>query len=125
MSLTSWKGKVVRKQDIYIAKNYLTKDEIDILNRLVAVFLETAELRAKGRKDLNMKFWRENVDKIISFNEKPLLRSAGSVSKSQMEETVNKIYEEFNARRKREEANQADIDDLEELKRLGDNLKSR
>ena len=65
MSLTSWKGKVVRKQDIYIAKNYLNSDEIDSLNRLVVIFLETAELRAKGRKDLTMKYWQENVDKII------------------------------------------------------------
>ena len=40
MNLTAWKGNVVRKQDIYIAKNYLTKDEIDTLNRLVIVFLE-------------------------------------------------------------------------------------
>jgi hypothetical protein len=47
MALTNWKGKVVRKQDIYIAKNYLSEDEIDNLNRFVTVFLETAELRAK------------------------------------------------------------------------------
>jgi hypothetical protein len=47
MALTSWKGNIVRKRDIYIAKNYLTKDEIDTLNRLVVIFLETAELRAE------------------------------------------------------------------------------
>jgi len=70
MALTSWKGKIVRKQDIYIAKNYLTEDEIDTLNRLVVIFLETAELQAKGRKDLTMKFWRENVDGIITYNKK-------------------------------------------------------
>jgi len=50
MALTSWKGGIVRKQDIYTAKNYLTKDEIDTLNRLVVIFLETAELRAKNRQ---------------------------------------------------------------------------
>lgn len=44
MALTSWKGGVVRKQDIFIAKNYLNSDEIDTLNRLVVIFLETAEL---------------------------------------------------------------------------------
>lgn len=52
MNLTSWKGKIVRKQDIYISKNYLTQDELDTLNRLVTIFLETAELRVKMRKDL-------------------------------------------------------------------------
>ena len=42
MALTSWKGKIVRKQDIYIAENYLTEDEMDSLNRLVVIFIETA-----------------------------------------------------------------------------------
>lgn len=50
MGLTSWAGAVVRKQDIVIAKNYLTADELDSLNRFVSVFLETAELRAKNRQ---------------------------------------------------------------------------
>lgn len=125
MSLTSWKGRVVRKQDIYVAKNYLNDDEIDSLNRFVVVFLETAELRAKGRKDLTMNFWRENVDKIIDFNEKPLLMGAGSISKLQMEDKVDAIYNEFNARRKQEDAKQADRNDLEELRRLGDELKEK
>lgn len=49
MALTNWKGSIVRKQDIFTAKNYLTEDEIDSLNRFVVVFLETAELRAKNR----------------------------------------------------------------------------
>jgi hypothetical protein len=54
MGLTSWKGSIVRKQDITVAKNYLSGDEIDTLNRLVVVFLETAELRAKSRRDIAM-----------------------------------------------------------------------
>ncbi len=68
MAPTSWKGGAVRKQDIFIAKNYLDEDEIDTLNRLVVIFLETAELRAKNRFDITMKFWRENVDRILTFN---------------------------------------------------------
>ncbi len=70
MNLTLWKGSVVRKQDIFIAKNYLTEDEIDTLNRLVVIFLESAELRAKNRMDITMNFWRENVDKILEFQDK-------------------------------------------------------
>ena len=64
MALTNWKGKIIRKQDIYIAKNYLNEDEIDNLNRFVTVFLETAELRAKNRQEITMAFWKENIDKI-------------------------------------------------------------
>ena len=77
MALTTWKGSVVRKQDIFVAKNYLTGDEIDSLNRFVVVFLETAELRAKNRQDITVDFWEENVDKILDLNDKPILQSGG------------------------------------------------
>jgi len=87
MNLTSWKGSIVRKQDIFIAKNYLTEDEIDTLNRLVVVFLESAELRAKNRMDITMDFWRENVDKILEFQDKKILTNAGAISKTDMEKT--------------------------------------
>jgi hypothetical protein len=63
----------VRKQDINIAKNYLTEDEMDNLNRFVTVFLETAELRAENRQDITMAFWKENIDKIILLNDKTIL----------------------------------------------------
>jgi hypothetical protein len=123
MSLTSWKGAVVRKQDIYIAKNYLTEDEIDSLNRFVVVFLETAELRAKNRQDITIKFWQENIDRIIELNDKDLLTHKGSISKVQMEKQVNAIYEKFNAKRKTTEAQLADKQDFEELKQLEEKLK--
>lgn len=118
MALTSWKGSVVRKQDIFIAKNYLNTDEIDTLNRLVVIFLETAELRAKNRIDITMKFWHDNVDRILEFNEKPLLTGKGKVSNAAMKEKVRQIYQLFGAKRKAYEAIQADLQDLEELKQL-------
>lgn len=88
MGLTTWQGSVVRKQDITIAKNYLSEDELDSLNRLVVIFLETAELRAKKRQDLNMRFWQENLDKIIAFNDLNVLKSPGKISHKQMEKKV-------------------------------------
>ena len=118
MNLTSWKGKVVRKQDIYISKNYLTQDELDTLNRLVAIFLETAELRAKMRKDLTLKFWEDNVDKLISDNDFPLLDDKGRRSRIQTDKKVEEIYLEFDQRRKDFEAKEADLQDAEELKLL-------
>jgi len=125
MALTSWKGSIVRKQDIFIAKNYLTEDEIDSLNRFVVVFLETAELRAKNRQDVTMDFWRENVDRIIEFNDKKLLTGRGSVSNAQMEKMVAKVYQEFDTKRKKQAAKQADAEDLEDLKLLEEELKNR
>jgi len=118
MALTSWKGSVVRKQDVFIAKNYLNADEIDTLNRLVVIFLETAELRAKNRIDISMKFWHENVDRILEFNEQPLLTGKGKISNTAMKEKVKQIYQLFGTHRKAYEAGQADNQDMEELTQL-------
>lgn len=125
MGLTSWKGKVVRKQDVIIAKNYLTADELDSLNRLVVIFLEMAELRAKNRQNLTMDYWRENVDKILVANEQPLLGNAGTVSNQMMEDFAHKVYVEFDARRKQQDAIAADAEDIQQLLELEQELKHR
>lgn len=123
MGLTSWKGTIVRKGDVFTAKNYLTEDEIDTLNRLVVVFLESAELRAKNRQDITMDFWQENVDKIIEFNDKKLLKDRGSVSKSQMEKIAGQVYEDFNNKRKIADAQEADLEDLKQIEMLEKQIK--
>ncbi|PIP36255.1 MAG: hydroxyacid dehydrogenase, partial [Desulfobacterales bacterium CG23_combo_of_CG06-09_8_20_14_all_52_9] len=115
MALTSWKGSIVRKQDIFIAKNYLSKDEIDTLNRLVVIFLEIAELRAKERMDIPMSFWKENMDRILEFNDKKVLTGKGSISNAEMEQKVREIYSEFDDRRKAYEADLADKQDVQEI----------
>jgi hypothetical protein len=123
--LLHWKGVQVRKQDIVVAKNFLTADEIDTLNRLVVIFLETAELRTKSRQEIRMSFWRQNVDQIISSNGFPVLTHAGSISHAQMENTTNALYLDFDKRRKQQEATQADELDEAELKTLENALKHR
>jgi hypothetical protein len=123
--LLSWKGVRVRKQDILIAKNYLTEDEIDTLNRLVVIFLETAELRAKSRQETPMAFWQSRVGDIISSNGFPLLADAGSISQKQVEQLTSERYAEFDLRRRTQEAIAADQADEAELKALEDKLKHR
>ena len=118
MALTNWKGTVVRKQDIFIAKNYLNKDEIDTLNRLVVIFLETAELRAKERKTLTMNFWEQNIDKVLQFNDKKVLKDLGKISKKQMEEKTKKTYNQFNTKRKAFDAKKEDEKDLKAIESL-------
>ena len=125
MALKSFQGSRVRKQDIYIAKNYLTEDELDSLNRFVVVFLETAELRAKNRQDITMDFWRENIDRIIEFNDKEVLKNNGTISHSQMEKIVKKVYVTFDEKRKKQETIEADFQDLEELKQIEERLISK
>ena len=123
--LLSWKGTQVRKQDILVAKNYLTEDEVDTLNRLVVIFLETAELRAKRQTITSMGFWRENVGQIIVSNGFPLLSGAGTVSHARMEQKLEPLYLDFDQRRKAEEARAADAQDEADLKALESTLKNR
>ena len=123
--LLTWKGAQVRKQDILVAKNYLTEDEVDTLNRLVVIFLETAELRAKRQTITSMGFWRENVGQIIVSNGFPLLSGAGTVSHARMEQKLEPLYLDFDQRRKAEEARAADAQDEAELKALENTIKNR
>lgn len=118
MGLTAWHGAVVRKQDIFVAKNYLSHDEIDSLNRLTVLFLDSAELRVKERKDLTLDFWRNNVDALLNFQNKNVLRDKGHVSNKQMESHVSKIYEVFAERRRTQEALDADEADMAELREI-------
>ncbi|MGL4331651.1 MAG: virulence RhuM family protein [Bacteroidales bacterium] len=118
MALTSWKGAIVRKGDVIIAKNYLNDDEIDSLNRLTVLFLDSAEMRVKERKDLTLNFWRDNINKLLEFQGKDLLSDNGHISNAQMEKIVASRYEEYNQRRKAEDASNEDDADLDELCRL-------
>jgi hypothetical protein len=123
--LLAWKGDKVRKADIVVAKNYLTEDEIDTLNRLVVIFLETAELRAKSKQETRMAFWKQNVDQIITSNSFPLLTHAGAISHEQMEARTDELYLQFDQDRKKQEALQADQQDEADLQALETQIKRR
>lgn len=124
MALKSWSGSIVRKTDVVIAKNYLTADEIDVLNRLVTIFLESAELHVKMRKDLTLDFWRASVDKLLLDHGISLLQSHGKITMEQAQIHARKVYEEFDARRKAFDAAQADAIDLLELEQEAQNVKN-
>jgi hypothetical protein len=123
--LLAWKGTKVRKADIVVAKNYLTEDEIDTLNRLVVIFLETAELRAKSKQETRMAFWKQNVDQIITSNGFPLLAHAGSISHEQMETKTSALYLDYDQRRKMKEALESDQEDEAALEALETKIKRR
>jgi hypothetical protein len=123
--LLHWQGAQVRKADIVVAKNYLTEDEIDTLNRLVVIFLETAELRTKNRQEIRMAFWQQNVEQIIGSNGFGVLTDAGKVSHAHMEQQIEPLFMDFDQRRKQQEAAQADSHDEAELKALEDAVKCR
>lgn len=121
MGLTNWKGGKVRQQDVTVAKNYLNADEIDHLNRIVTMYLDFAELQARGRKALYMKDWQEKLDAFLQFNQQDILTHAGRVQMEVAKKLALERYAAFNTTRLQAEAEQeAAADDAfeAEAKRL-------
>jgi len=125
MGLTTWSGNRVRKQDVIVAKNYLSADEVDTLNRLVVIFLEQAELRVKQRQQLTLDYWRNNVDRLLEFNDYPVLQGAGNRSSDQAKAHAHERYNLFDTQRRREDLAAADAEDLRMLEDLEKDMKGR
>lgn len=118
MNLTSWSGSRVRKQDVIIAKNYLQQNEIKELDRLVSMFLDYAENQAQRRRQLSMSDWKEKVDGFLNFNDYEILKGKGAISRKQADEIAKRRYLEFDEARKKQEALEADAEDLKELEAI-------
>lgn len=118
MNLTNWSGSRVRKQDVIIAKNYLQQNEIKELDRLVSMFLDYAENQAQRRIQLSMSDWKEKVDGFLNFNDYEILKGKGAISRKQANEIAKKRYLEFDEVRKKQEALEADAEDLKELEAI-------
>ena len=95
MNLTSWKnspnGKIM-ESDVVIAKNYLTKEEIKDLERIVNAFLELAERRAERHIPMTMEDWSTRIDKYLLADDLDILKDAGKISH---EIAVDKALSEF------------------------------
>ncbi|WP_243373569.1 virulence RhuM family protein [Geotalea sp. SG265] len=100
MGLTNWKAGEVRKTDVTTAKNYLTEQEIDELNRIVVMWLDYAEDQARRRKQVFMKDWERKLDEFLRFNDRNVLPNAGSVSKKRAEDHAREEYGQFAQRRR-------------------------
>lgn len=98
MGLTTWKnapkGKVLRS-DVSIAKNYLNETEISKLNRLVALFIDYAELRALNRQLMKMSDWLVQVEKFLNFTDQQVLRNTGKISHEMAIAKAHEEYEKF------------------------------
>lgn len=112
MGLKSWKGSRVRQQDVTVAKNYLEKPEMEELNQIVVMYLDYAENQAKNRKIVTMADWEQKLDAFLMFNDKDLLDHAGKVSAKVAEKLVLERYKEFDERRREEEKQIADDEDI-------------
>ena len=92
LGLTNFKGDMPTREETEIAKNYLTEEELNILNRMVSAYLDVAEINALDRHPMTMKDWIMELDSFLKMTRKNILTNAGSVSH---EEALKKAHEEY------------------------------
>ena len=113
MGLTTWKdapdGKIQRF-DVVIAKNYLTKDELSSMARIVNAYLDLAELRAEEEVPMTMEDWAEQFEGILRLSKKEILTNAGSISAKIAEEHALTEFEKY--RVKQDKLYQSDFDKI-------------
>ena len=95
VGMTNFNGSKPTKKEVSVAKNYLSKDELDTLNRLVTSYLEYAELQAKRRKPMKMVDWIKKLDDFLTFSDFEILTNKGKISHQQALNKANKEYEKY------------------------------
>ncbi|MCX5685095.1 MAG: virulence RhuM family protein [Planctomycetota bacterium] len=125
MGLTSWKGAVVRKGDVTVAKNYLAEGEIAELNRIVVMFLDYAEDQARRRKQVFLADWKTKLDEFLRFNDRKVLPGAGKIAREAAEEMAEQQYERFSERRRAEIESQAERDAMKQLEDVAKKLPTK
>lgn len=98
MGLTTWTGMMPKRSDAEFAKNYLNEDEIDTLNRIVNLYVDYAELRAKEHKPMYMKDWIAKLDDFLRLSDREILTNAGSISAKLAKEKADAEYDKFKER---------------------------
>ena len=98
MGLTTWTGMMPKRTDAEFAKNYLNEEEIDTLNRIVNLYIDYAELRAKDHKPMYMRDWIIKLDDFLRLSDKEILTHAGSISAKLAKEKADAEYDKFKER---------------------------
>ena len=98
MGLTSWTGGLPKRTDAEIAKNYLSPEELDTLNRIVSLYLDFAELQAQSHKPMYMKDWIQKLDDFLKLSGKELLTHVGTISAELAKQKANQEYDKFKER---------------------------
>ena len=102
MGLTTWTGAMPKKTDAEIAKNYLSKEEITTLNRIVSLYLDFAELQAEEHRPMYMKDWIKILDDFLRISRKDILTHAGNISAQLAKAKADSEYDKFKERTKNE-----------------------
>jgi hypothetical protein len=117
MGMTNWTGQRPTRAEASVAKNYLTVDELDILNRIVNLCLEFADLHARERKPVYMREWLGKIDAFLRVTDRKVLESLGSVSHADAEEKARRAFQQYSQAR-REEKSLVEVHFEEEVQRI-------
>lgn len=124
MGMTNWSGDRLLKKDVGTAKNYLTEKEIDMLNRIVVMFLDRAEFRAMRRQDILINEWEKYLDKFLDDNDLPVLKGSGTISHKKAIEWAEEQYDEFDNRRHVEMETEAEKHYLDDLNKSAETIEN-
>ena len=97
LGLTNWRGAVIRKQDVSIAKNYLSEPELEALNNLVEQYLIFAQGQAMRRVPMHMADWIEKLNGFLTLNDRDILTHAGRISHEMAQAKAELEYDKFKA----------------------------
>ena len=94
---TTRPGRIIRREDVSVAKNYLNEEELQTLNRIVNLYIEFAELQALDRKPMTMRNWIEKLDEFLKISGRELLNHAGKISAETARAKAEKEYDRYHA----------------------------
>lgn len=103
MGLTSWSGAKVRKHDVHFAKNYLKREELELLNLIVNQYLDFAEFQARTRKHMCMRDWAKKLDDFLRLNDREVLTGLGKISAQLAKEKADRQFDRFEKTRRQQE----------------------
>lgn len=98
MGLTSWNSDTIRRSDVEVAKNYLTAQELDALNKIVTAYLDIAEVHALNQEPMYMKDWLETIDDYLKMTRREILTTSGHITHKQALDKAHAEYDKYKNR---------------------------
>lgn len=125
MGITTIDKNSIKSSDVTVAKNYLSEQEIDELNRIVVMWLDYAEDQAKRKHQVFLKDWENKLDSFLEFNERDVLQNFGKISKKDADKKAKDEYKKFSAQRRVEKEEQGRIENIKALEDVASMIKEK
>ena len=125
MGITTLDQNSIKSTDVTVAKNYLSEQEIDELNRIVVMWLDYAEDQAKRKQQVFLKDWENKLDSFLEFNERDVLQNFGKISKKDADKKAKDEYKKFSAIRRAKKEALGEVENIKALENVAKMLKEK